>query len=77
MVRQQLEHAVRDNPRLGILVQQFYRVVEQRDWRDSAMLAGLVRALSNPRGVGRTDAERFTEFVRAIVKEEFAKEFRC
>jgi hypothetical protein len=47
----------------------FCRAVEARDRRDGETLAGLVRALSNPRGA---DAERFVELLRAIARQELA-----
>jgi hypothetical protein len=69
MPMQQLEQAMRAEPRLAVLVRQFYRAVELRDRRDSETLAGLVRALSKPRGA---DAERFVELLRGIVRQELA-----
>jgi hypothetical protein len=55
--------------RIADLVGQFDRAVKQRDRRDSETLAGLVRALSKPRGA---DAERFVELLRGIVRQELA-----
>jgi hypothetical protein len=55
---------IRDAPRLAFLIRQFHRGLQQQRRRDAETLAGLVRALSNPRN--RVDADRFF----AIVKEE-------
>jgi hypothetical protein len=71
MQQQQLEQAVRSNPQLVVLVQQFYRAVDLQSRRDSETLAGLVRALSNPRGA---DAERFVELLRGIVRQELGQQ---
>jgi hypothetical protein len=66
MMQQQLE---RIEQKIPASLMQFCRAVELRERRDSETLAGLVRALSNPRGA---DAERFVELLRGIVRQELA-----
>jgi hypothetical protein len=56
-----------DMVKLLHLVRQFHRAVDLQNRRDSETVASLVRVLSKPRGA---DAERFTDFVRAIVRQE-------
>jgi hypothetical protein len=70
MMHQQLERAMRDDPRLAVLVQRFYRAVDLQNRRDAETIASLVRVLRNPRGA---DAERFVELVRSIAREELSK----
>jgi hypothetical protein len=57
-------------PRLDFLVRQFRRGMERQHQRDTETLTSIVRVLNTPRGVVRTDAERFTEFLRGIVKHK-------
>jgi hypothetical protein len=53
---------------LDRLVAQFLRAIERRPAADAAILAALVRALSEPRGPARGDAERFAEIIRRLSK---------
>lgn len=67
----QLEHHTieQHSPRLAFLIRQFHRGMERQHQKDRETLASLVRALSNPRGLARADAEKFVDFVRSIADE--------
>ena len=67
MQQQRLERAIRDDPRLAVLIQQFNRAVEQQNRRDTETLASLMRVLRNPRGA---DAEQFIELLRGLIAQE-------
>jgi hypothetical protein len=64
---QQIEQAVRAEPRLAYLIERFNRAVDAQNRRDTEIITSLTRTLRNPRG---SDAERFIELLRAIVQDE-------
>lgn len=53
--------------RLAVLIRQFHRAVDLQARRDSETAESLVRVLRNPRG---TDADRFVELLRGIIRQE-------
>jgi hypothetical protein len=64
MTPRQLEQAVRDEPRLGPLIRQFYRAIELQQRRDGETVASLSRVLRSPRSA---DAEKLVELLRGVL----------
>jgi hypothetical protein len=57
-------------PHLAMLVRQFQLAVARQHQRDGEIISALVRVLMNTGGTGRADAQRFTEIVRRIARDE-------